>query len=623
MMKIKYATYKSGLLFFALIFPLLLCQIGLILKLKKIAQIPNLIIFSFLIALINVFFFFLLYIFFSKQKHPFEELSKIIEKDETALELQKIDPFFSELIDELDNAANTVNEQYNQITVLCNKYKKDIENISSESKIIKDEHDNYFTQMSTKESMNELIFEFVSHIILIVNKEGIVLDANHILENKLGLKKDEIIGKSIIDLVNVGKRKLSDLVEENEKQFLSFKIGSLDSKNTQYLNVKITELPNGNLMYTAKSVDEEITIQSRILRKNRELEYINQINSALISNWGLNELLTNIVNRIEYLFNVVSGTIRMLNEDGLWELKAKTARGSFFHEEFIDDYVKTFNIDILNSSEIKSMELDDGLRKKLGYPDELKQIVFAPLEVDGQMIAIIAIGLETYINQNDLNILKMFKTQASVVIQRALLYDKLRKQYFNTIQALVNIIEAKDKYTEGHSRRVSRFAVEIAKKMGYSNEELENIEIAGLLHDVGKVGINQAILTKEGKLSDEEYQVIKEHPEKGIHILQSIRLNDKIVQGILYHHVRYDLKGYPQGHSLVEIPQYAAIIGVADAFDAITSDRSYSIAEPIREGLEELKRFKQTQFHPGVIDAFELLVNDNNLKLQEIIDDIS
>jgi putative nucleotidyltransferase with HDIG domain len=214
----------------------------------------------------------------------------------------------------------------------------------------------------------------------------------------------------------------------------------------------------------------------------------------------------------------------------------------------------------------------------------------------------------------------MFKNQASMVIQRALIYDELRKQYLGTIQALVNVIEAKDKYTEGHSRRVSRFAVEMAKEMGYSNEEIENIEIAGLLHDVGKIGIDQEILIKQGMLTEEEFLAMKEHPTKGIQILDSIGLEEPIKEGILYHHLRYDLKGYPKA-AIDELPKYAGIIGIADAFDAITSARSYSKAKTIEEALNELVRHEGTQFHPEMVSVMKRIIEEAPNRIQVIIDD--
>lgn len=581
-----------------------------------------------LIVLANLLVILIAARFLRQKKYPLYKLSVIFEHLKKGQYNAENESFsfnstLDQLVGEINELEGNLISQIAELTESTQKYKMDISSIEDKGKSLKREHDQYFTEMASKEGLNDILFEAVNQVVFLINKDGIILEVNRTFENKLGFKKDEIVGQSILSILMENTRSIKVLTSHNEEPlFLNFKMSSLESTVSQFLNVKINELPNGTYLYVGKSINEEITLQSRILRKNRELEYINQINSALISNWGLNELLINIINRIDYLFNIIDGTIRVKNDEGSWEIKAQTDKGSIEHETYIEDIDAFYSSDITSDSEIKIIEINDKYRKKYSYPDNLKEILVAPMEVDGEIIAILSIGIENPLTTNDFNIMKMFKNQASVVVQRALLYDQLRKQYFNTIHALVNVIEAKDKYTEGHSRRVSRFSVEIAVEMGYSNEELENIEIAGLLHDVGKVGIHQSILTKQGKLSRDEYEIIKQHPEKGIQILKSIKLNAQIVEGILYHHVRHDLKGYPLNHNLQSLPEYAGIIGVADAFDAITSERSYSKAETITDGLKELIRNRGTQFSPEIIDAFEKLATQSPDRLQRIIDDL-
>lgn len=590
---------------------------------------PSYLLWGIIVILVNIGIFLLFNRILKRKQYPLNQLVKILDQIKRGQykEGNKIqfdfDHHLEQLISEISEIEENLEEQINDLMVSCEKYRKDMDSILDRSKALKKEHDQYFTEMATKEEMNDILFDTVNEIVFLINKEGIILEVNHTFENKLGFKKDEIVGKSILSIMMDKSKTLDDLTTHYpEPLFLNFRMSSFDSKVSQFLNVKIEALTNGSYLYVGKSINDEITLQSRILRKNRELEYINQINSSLISNWGLKELLINIINRIDYLFNIISGTIRIRNDDGFWELKAQIEKGNFYHDLNIEDINAYYESDIILDSEIKIIDVNDIYREKHHYSDSLKQILLAPMEAEGEIISILSIGIEHELTSNDINILKMFKNQASVVIQRALLYDQLRKQYFNTIHALVNVIEAKDKYTEGHSRRVSRFSVEIAVEMGYSNEELENIEIAGLLHDVGKVGIHQSILTKQGKLSQEEYEIIKEHPEKGIQILKSIKLDSQIIDGILYHHMRYDLKGYPPRHTLKDLPEYAGIIGVADAFDAITSERSYSKAETIDEALKELIRNRGTQFTPIIIDAFERIVMQSPEKLQSIIDDL-
>lgn len=485
-------------------------------------------------------------------------------------------------------------------------------------------------ELSVEKQMNSIAYElqdsincnlsiFSDQLLIRLDSHGVVLDVNELFVSRLGYTKQECIGRPFNDFYQGGNEengpKITALFQASEEpMFLKIWYRNHDGGAFEYVSFKTIGLSGGSYLCVGKSIGDEITLQSRIIRKKKELDYINQINSALISNRSVEQLLENIVKRLENLFNLSLGCIYTLNDHNNWELVTYTSK-NLSREEFLEfEMEKNFDEAWLNTLEVKIEKQDS----ELG--DFVKYMAFAPLEVEGRVIAIMCIGLVQEIKINDYNILRMFNNQASIVVQRAIIYEKLRRQYFNTIEALVSVIEAKDKYTEGHSRRVSRFAVEIAKKMGYSNEEIENVEISGLLHDVGKIGIDQDILIKRGKLSDEEYEIMKLHPEKGIQILDTIHLRDDIREGILYHHARFDLLGYPT-HALEELPLFAAIIGAADAFDAITSARSYSYARSIDDALKELIKYKGKQFHPDIIEIIERLVEENREIIQTIIDD--
>ena len=174
----------------------------------------------------------------------------------------------------------------------------------------------------------------------------------------------------------------------------------------------------------------------------------------------------------------------------------------------------------------------------------------------------------------------------------------LRKLFEQTATALVNAIDAKDRYTHGHSSRVADYSKRIGKEAGLSARECDELYYVALLHDVGKIGIPEQIINKEGKLTDEEYAVIKTHPELGAQILQSISEIPFISSGAHYHHERYDGKGYPAGLKGTDIPMYARIISVADAYDAMTSKRSYRKTIPQQEVREEIVKGAGTQFDP-------------------------
>ena len=188
---------------------------------------------------------------------------------------------------------------------------------------------------------------------------------------------------------------------------------------------------------------------------------------------------------------------------------------------------------------------------------------------------------------------------------------KMEDLYTQTITALSEAVDAKDRYTSGHSRRVAEYSYMIAERMGKSPEEREEIYRAGLLHDMGKLRIPAEIINKPGKLTDEEYNIIKIHPATGYHILRGISEDRFIAVAARYHHERFDGKGYPNGISGENIPEIARIIGVADAYDAMTSNRSYRNALPQDVVRSEIERCKGTQFDAQVADVMLQMIDED------------
>lgn len=179
-----------------------------------------------------------------------------------------------------------------------------------------------------------------------------------------------------------------------------------------------------------------------------------------------------------------------------------------------------------------------------------------------------------------------------------------QRAYEATVSALCQAVETKDVYTRGHSERVSRGAVMIAREIGMRTERIDALRMAGMLHDVGKLGVPTSVLQKSGKLSDDEYAAIQLHPMRGLDIVREIGFLDEALAGIMHHHERIDGKGYPMGLAGDEIPEFGRVLGVADAFDAMTSTRSYRGARPVPEAIEELRRWAGLQFDPAFVDAF-------------------
>ena len=184
-------------------------------------------------------------------------------------------------------------------------------------------------------------------------------------------------------------------------------------------------------------------------------------------------------------------------------------------------------------------------------------------------------------------------------------------------EAFAKVIDMKDRYTNGHSERVAKYTAMIAKEMGYDTETVEKYYRIGLLHDVGKVGIPNAVLNKPGKLTEEEYDEIKTHTLKGHEILKDISIVPELAVGALSHHERHDGNGYPYGLSGDDIPQVARIIAVADAFDAMYSDRQYRKRMDFEKVISIIREVSGSQLNPEVVDAFLRLVDKGEIKAIE------
>lgn len=181
---------------------------------------------------------------------------------------------------------------------------------------------------------------------------------------------------------------------------------------------------------------------------------------------------------------------------------------------------------------------------------------------------------------------------------------QLQRVTLQTIMTIANIIDAKDEYTKGHSQRVAEYSAAIAEAMGYDEERVKNVRYIGLLHDIGKIGIPDAILNKPGRLTDEEYELMKQHVVIGGNILKDNRMIRDLSDGARYHHERYDGKGYVQQLAGEEIPEIARIIGLADAYDAMTSNRVYRKRLTDEQVIEELTRYSGSQFDPNITGLF-------------------
>ncbi|MDY6914507.1 MAG: HD domain-containing protein, partial [Planctomycetota bacterium] len=237
---------------------------------------------------------------------------------------------------------------------------------------------------------------------------------------------------------------------------------------------------------------------------------------------------------------------------------------------------------------------------------EVSNLIAMPLMADGAPMGML-VGLNKLAGEFDsvdLKLINAVGNQAVVFLANNRLYADLQDLLMGVLHALTATIDAKDPYTCGHSQRVAMVSKRIAAECGLPASKVQRIYLCGLLHDIGKIGVPESTLRKSGKLTDEEYDYVKRHPEIGAKILSGIRQLDDVIAGILTHHERPDGRGYPQGLSREELPIEGLIVGLADCFDAMSSDRTYRKAMPLEAVIQEIRGHAGTQFDPDVVEKF-------------------
>jgi len=238
--------------------------------------------------------------------------------------------------------------------------------------------------------------------------------------------------------------------------------------------------------------------------------------------------------------------------------------------------------------------------------DDARQLMVVPLQRQDEILGcLFAIDKQAgEFDSVDAKLLNSIANESAIYLENARLFEDVHGLMMGLLHALTSAVDAKDAYTCGHSERVALLSRRLAKEIRLPDNQVDRIYMAGLLHDVGKIGVPEAVLQKTARLTDEEFAQMKKHPGVGARILSDIKQVEDIIPGVLHHHERYDGKGYPTGLSGQNIPLMGRIICLADCFDAMTSNRTYRRALPLEVALSEIRRCSGTQFDPKLAEAF-------------------
>lgn len=254
--------------------------------------------------------------------------------------------------------------------------------------------------------------------------------------------------------------------------------------------------------------------------------------------------------------------------------------------------------------------------KELKVP--VNSVVLVPLRIRDKNLGVLVtshLAEDRHFSEKDVYHLSFMTQKAAGNVENVALYENIYDNLFSTLSAFVKAVEARDSYTNQHSNRVAEIAILLGKELGCTKEELDVLNFSGRLHDIGKIGIRDAILLKPGRLTDEEFEKIKEHPDIGADIVGQLGLWDREAQIIRHHHERFDGQGYPDGLFGVAIPFLARILSVADAFDAMASDRAYRRKMPLDKVTAIIRDGAGKQFDPRVVDAYLAVARGGGLDL--------
>lgn len=370
-----------------------------------------------------------------------------------------------------------------------------------------------------------------------------------------------------------------------------------------------------------KEKGREVERRKRSRRKVDELSTLYEVGKVLTSTLDLDKVLNLIVEKAVYLLKAQVCSLRLLSEKGELILRASYGHSHEYWRKKrklkLEDSLSGLAVRRKQPVIVKNVQKDKGYKYPyLARKEGLLSLLSVPLLDEGEPIGILNVYTKKVhsFRKEEVELLSHFASQATIAISNAQLHQRLHEAYLGSIKALAVAIDARDKYTFGHSEEVVKYARAIAKAMHLPRERIEILEHACWLHDIGKIGLPDSILNKPGKLSDEEWVKIKAHPVLGGEILNPLESLKEIVPLVRQHHERCDGKGYPDGLKEEEIPLEARIIAVADAYGAMTSERPYRLAYSPAKAKRELKKHAGHQFDSQVVKALCLLPHIESVK---------
>lgn len=476
-------------------------------------------------------------------------------------------------------------------------------------------------QLNESEEKYRKLVNNISDLVIVINNDKEIVYVNNSVENILGYPEAQIIGKAIDDIIKdeINQATLAASYENDYNEF-QLKMNTMEG-SLLYLEGSTIRVKEQGRVVGIQAIARDITqrklMEDELHTRYNELQAINKVTNAVTGTLDLNEMLDIVVDQVIAASNGLCCIVGLFDENNEYNLKAVKGIKLIDKSLVNVDATKKQAVQLVGKQKYYIMEHTDielfpnEYFKRLYREDGFRYTLFNPIGTHDKQIGLISTILKNRPSQELIELISSVGNSVALSIDNAKAYENVKTSYLKTVQSLVSAIEAKDMYTESHSIRVAKYATLFAAELKMDKNYLEDVWVAGVLHDIGKIGISDMILNKVDKLTDDEYRLVKQHPEIAYKILSNIGLDQRIMEAVRHHHERYDGKGYPDGLAGEGINMMAAIISIADAFDAITSERSYKQPKSLELGIEELNYWKGIQFDPHIVDVVTLAFMSN------------
>ena len=381
------------------------------------------------------------------------------------------------------------------------------------------------------------------------------------------------------------------------------------TKETKLVNL----FPKGETAMKKRGFDRKVSSSKRIAEKAKRLVLLSKLGGILNSTLDHQEVRRRAMEAATQLMKAEVGSLLLIDEEkqqlyfevALGDKEEAVKKITLSMGEGIAGWVAKTGKPLVVNAPGKDPRFFKGVDERTEF--KTRNIICVPVKVKERVIGVLeAINKKRgeKFDHGDTSLFVSLADQVAIALDNARLYQELEEMFFQTAESLADAIEKRDPYTGGHTQRVTSYSMAIAKHLQLNPSEKKCLKIASVLHDIGKIGIEDQILRKPEPLNPEEYNTIKLHAKMGAEILQHIRQLRDIIPGVKYHHEQMNGKGYPDGLKGEETPIIAKIVAVADTYDAMTTDRPYRKGLKKEVAVEELKRFSGIQFDREVVEAF-------------------